>query len=122
MRMRERGIGIVLVLFVLGGCATVPTGPSVMVLPPAGKPFEQFQAEDARCRQWARQQIGLASYNYESEAQRAYDIAYQQCMYAYGNIIPGMRYTRPVQQMPLPPNLESAPQEYPTPSTPSTAP
>jgi hypothetical protein len=117
MRMRERGIGIVLVLFVLGGCATAPTGPSVMVLPPAGKPFEQFQAEDAKCRQWARQQSNLASYNYESEAQRTYDIAYQQCMYAYGNIIPGIRYTRPARQMPLPPNLESAPQEYPTPST-----
>ena len=117
MRMRERGIGIVLVLFVLSGCATAPTGPSVMVLPPAGKQLEQFQSEDAMCRQWASKQIGLASYNSEHEAQRIYDIAYQQCMYAYGNIIPGMRYTRPVQQRPLPPNLESAPQEYPTPST-----
>ena len=48
-----------LLLLALIGCATVPTGPSVMVLPPSGKPFEQFQAEDAICRQWASQQIGL---------------------------------------------------------------
>ena len=50
-----------LLLLVLIGCATVPTGPSVMVLPPSGKPFEQFQAEDAICRQWAAQQIGLSA-------------------------------------------------------------
>jgi hypothetical protein len=40
------------------GCATVPTGPSVMVLPSQGKPFEQFQADDASCRQWAHDQLG----------------------------------------------------------------
>jgi hypothetical protein len=45
---------------VLAGCATVPTGPSVMVLPAQGKPFEQFQAEDANCRGWASQQNGLS--------------------------------------------------------------
>jgi len=45
---------------ILGGCATIPTAPSVMVLPPPGKPFEQFQADDAICRRWAEQQIGLA--------------------------------------------------------------
>src|SRR4030042_5113436 len=48
-----------LVLSALIGCATIPKGPSVMVLPPQGKPFEQFMAEDAICRQWAAQQIGL---------------------------------------------------------------
>jgi len=37
-------------------CATVPLGPSVMVLPGTGKPFEQFQFEDVTCRQWASQQ------------------------------------------------------------------
>ena len=40
----------------LTACATVPTGPSVMVLPGSGKNFEQFQADDAVCRQWALQQ------------------------------------------------------------------
>jgi len=42
----------------LSGCATIPTGPSVMVLPGQGKPFEQFQTDDAICRQWADQQVG----------------------------------------------------------------
>ncbi len=52
---------IVAVLLVLGGCATVPSGPNVLVLPAPGKPFEQFQVEDATCRQWAGQQIGLSA-------------------------------------------------------------
>jgi len=42
----------------LSGCATIPVGPSVMVLPGQGKPFEQFQTDDAICRQWAGQQAG----------------------------------------------------------------
>jgi Glycine-zipper domain len=42
----------------LTACATVPTGPSVLVLPGTGKNFEQFQADDAVCRQWAMQQTG----------------------------------------------------------------
>jgi len=32
----------------------------VQVLPAPGKPFEQFQADDAVCRQWAAQQIGIS--------------------------------------------------------------
>ena len=40
-------------LLAAGGCATMPTGPSVRVLPAPGKSFEQFQADDAICRQWA---------------------------------------------------------------------
>ena len=44
---------------VASGCATIPTGPSVMVLPGSGKPFEQFQADDGLCRQWALQQCGI---------------------------------------------------------------
>ena len=31
-----------LIMAVLGGCATMPTGPSVMVMPGPGKPFEVF--------------------------------------------------------------------------------
>jgi hypothetical protein len=42
----------------VAGCATVPTGPSVHVMPGPGKTFEQFQADDAGWRQWAAQQIG----------------------------------------------------------------
>jgi uncharacterized protein YcfJ len=132
-------------LLAVGGCVTMPSGPSVMVLPEPGKPFEQFQAEDELCRQWAAQRLGLspeytANQNavtgavvgtligaglgaafgaiggdaalgaaigagsglfagtasgvesgrvYGWQAQRRYDIAYQQCMYAKGNQIPG---------------------------------
>ena len=50
---------LLLLLLVLGGCATVPEGPSVMVMPGPGKSLEQFQAEDAICRQWATQQTGV---------------------------------------------------------------
>jgi hypothetical protein len=36
----------------------MPTGPSVLVLPGTTKNFEQFQADDATCRQWALEQTG----------------------------------------------------------------
>jgi hypothetical protein len=140
-----RGFLLFLLALLVAGCASVPSGPSVMVLPTPGKPFDVFQAEDAQCRMWANHQIGqtpqetanqntavgaatgtllgaglgaaigAASGNpgmgaavgagsgllvgtasgassgqaYGREAQRRYDIAYQQCMYAKGNQIPG---------------------------------
>jgi hypothetical protein len=43
----------------LGGCATLPSGPNVMVLPGTGKTFEQFQTDDVVCRQWAAQHTGI---------------------------------------------------------------
>ena len=43
------------------GCASVPTGPSVMVMPGSGKTFEAFQVDDAVCRQWAAQQTGTTT-------------------------------------------------------------
>jgi hypothetical protein len=52
------GILLLLVAVALSACATVPTGPSVMVWPGPGKPFEVFQSDDAVCRQWAGQQVG----------------------------------------------------------------
>jgi hypothetical protein len=42
-------------------CASVPTGPSVMVLPGNGKNFDQFQTDDSLCRQWAAQQTGTTA-------------------------------------------------------------
>jgi hypothetical protein len=54
----SRGLLVLLGVLALSGCATVPTGPSVMVLPAQGKPFEAFQADDSLCRQWAAQQAG----------------------------------------------------------------
>jgi len=47
-------------LFLLGACATMPTGPSVMVLPGTGKNFEQFHSDDTMCRHFALEQIGGA--------------------------------------------------------------
>lgn len=142
----QSGVFLLIVAAVLGGCATMPTGPTVMVMPGPGKPFEVFMADDGVCRQWAQQQIGGVSpsqtanenlttgatigtvvgaglgvaigaatgnagagaaigasagllgglgmasdpaYGAEWQLQRRYDIAYQQCMYAKGNQIPG---------------------------------
>ncbi|HTF99599.1 MAG TPA: YMGG-like glycine zipper-containing protein [Nitrospirota bacterium] len=164
MKTTGRMIGSAIAILALVGCVTVPTGPSVMVLPPQGKPFDVFRAEDASCRQWARQQIGLspqevanqntiqgaavgtavgaglgaaigaasgragagaaigagtgllagtasganAGQVYGSEAQRRYDYAYQQCMYANGNIIPGIRHYVRRTPPPPPPDLSAA--------------
>lgn len=136
-----------LLLMALSGCATLPSGPSVNVLPAQGKSFEKFQGEDATCRQWAERQLGApVQEGYEQstatgavagtaigagvgalfgsashhagtgaaigaasglllgsaigasegeahgrEAQRRYDNAYVQCMYSYGNQVPGSR-------------------------------
>jgi hypothetical protein len=165
-----------LVLLALVGCTTIPKGPSVMVLPPEGKPFEQFITEDAICRQWAAQQIGLSPQDtanqntatgavvgtvigaglgaaigstsgdmgagaaigaasglligtsaganagqvYGWEAQRRYDIAYMQCMYAKGNHIPGViTRTRRIQKIPPPPppGFGSVPPDYSPPTS-----
>ena len=57
--MRDMLLASLVIGLLLTGCATIPGGPSVMVLPGAGKSFEQFQAEDFVCRQWAAQQIGI---------------------------------------------------------------
>jgi len=153
-------IMLILLLVVVAGCATLPTGPSVRVLPAPGKPFEQFKVDDAICRQWAGQQIGMSAQEvadkntvsgaavgtiigtglgaaigsasgdagtgaaigagsgllvgtsagagsgeyYGRETQRRYDIAYEQCMYAKGNQIPGVviKRTRQIVQPPPP--------------------
>jgi hypothetical protein len=169
----------------LTACATVPLGPTVMVWPGPGKPFEVFQSDDAVCRQWASWQVGtqgseranqtLASgaavgailgagmgmafggasgnvgaglgigaasgalmgaavasgpaYGAQWEAQRRYDNAYMQCMYARGNQVPGMArpYRRAVPPPPPPPGYISPPSSayppppaatYPPPSSP----
>lgn len=47
-------------LLLLAGCASVPTGPSVMALPGTGKSFDQFRADDLECRRYAQDQVGGA--------------------------------------------------------------
>jgi hypothetical protein len=49
------------IIGLMTACATVPTGPTVMVLPGAGKPFDLFQGEDVACRQYAQAQAGTTS-------------------------------------------------------------
>ena len=123
----------------LSGCVSMPTGPTVFVMPPPNKPYNLFVQEDQYCRYWADASIGsgrdaannqLAASAVTGAAvgaiagalsgghndvgagaafgtlfgssigagqasatawtvQRSYDIAYQQCMYARGNVIPG---------------------------------
>ena len=158
---RSQRIPVMVLLLALTGCATLPSGPSVMVLPAPGKPFDVFQAEDAGCRRWAERQSGMSpqqNYNdnavngaaagtvigagigallgaasghagagaaigagagllagssagansgdvYGYQSQRRYDNSYLQCMYAYGNQIPGVavRSYRPRTVPPPPP-------------------
>jgi len=157
--MELKRVLILLCGVALGGCATMPAGPGIMVLPQAGKSFEEFQSDVAVCRQWAMQQIqvppgeivnqnlaggaaigtavgaglgaaiGAASGEAVTgaaigagsgliagtatasgpaqaagrEAQRRYDNAYQQCMYAKGNQIPGLAAAPSKQARWIPP-------------------
>ncbi|HEY7206402.1 MAG TPA: glycine zipper family protein [Methylomirabilota bacterium] len=76
---------------VCAGCATAPAGPSVLVLPGTGKPFEQFQADVSVCREWAANQVRGAFVEVPAfEVQRRYDNAYMQCMYAKGHQVPSL--------------------------------
>ena len=45
-------------LAALTGCATVPTGPTQSAMPGSRKSFDQFQFDDASCRQFAIQATG----------------------------------------------------------------
>ena len=46
------------VLLMVGACATIPSGPGVLVLPGTGKSFDQFRADDFECRQYGSAQVG----------------------------------------------------------------
>jgi hypothetical protein len=139
--MRSHAKVVLCTAIALGACAQIPTGPSVAVMPPPGKPFEVFTADDQACRSYASQSSGGESAQQASadslvgsavvgtalgaaagaligggrgagagaavgavagtaiganEANRSgqtvqhrYDVAYQQCMYAHGNLLPG---------------------------------
>src|SRR5579862_6341931 len=141
MNLSMRVVPLALGLAALAGCVTVPTGPSVMVLPGDGRSFDQFRADDAECRNYAYYQSGgPAAENAQVDSaarsailgtligaaagaaingsrgagvgagaglavgaaagsgaaaqsgwssQRRYDYAFEQCMYAKGNKVPG---------------------------------
>lgn len=45
-----------LAVIAIAGCAAPPMGPMVQVMPGPGKPFSEFQADDANCRGFANMQ------------------------------------------------------------------
>ena len=54
---------LVTVILAITGCASLPNGPSVMVLPGTGMPFEQFRNDDVICQQYASFQVGGTTAN-----------------------------------------------------------
>ncbi len=146
-------------LLLLAGCAQMPTGPMVAVMPGPNKPFEVFTQDDQLCRGWAANSIGQPGNDAAGQqmvastvtgaaigaiagaalgdhrsagagaamgtvmgasvgssqsagtawsAQRRYDIAYQQCMYSKGNVVPMAGYGSypppyPYRAPPMPP-------------------
>jgi len=57
MKLSAPSLAAISALLLLAGCATVPTGPSMMVLPGSSKSFDQFRIDDMDCRQYANYQI-----------------------------------------------------------------
>jgi hypothetical protein len=51
------------VILAVTGCASMPNGPSVMVLPGTGMSFDQFRNDDAMCQQFAFSQVGGTTAN-----------------------------------------------------------
>src|SRR5215831_13951431 len=116
--MRARWSVLLLGIGILGACTVRPTGPSVLVLPAVGKPMDVFQAEESGCRAYAQQQLAGAPEQAGSAMgfQGQYDRAYIQCMYAKGNVVPGVAVA-PGPSFTLPP-----PGTPPPPSTPALPP
>lgn len=54
---RRRLVAVALALL-LGACATIPSGPGVMVLPGTRKTFDQFRADEYECRDYAYRAVG----------------------------------------------------------------
>lgn len=86
MKLRVAGL-VIAAAALMAACAGLPSAPSVMALPGSGKTFEQFHTDDLACRQSAAQEI-QSTKGGEVSAQRRYDMAYMQCMYAKGHQIP----------------------------------
>ena len=58
MRLATLATVSALLASLLGGCASMPGGPSVAVMPAPGKPLDLFQQEDQQCRDYAAQSLG----------------------------------------------------------------
>jgi len=56
-----RTIAVAMPTLLLAACVTVPSGPSVMVLPGTNKTFDAFQADNLACQQYAQASLGLGA-------------------------------------------------------------
>ncbi|HEY8034351.1 MAG TPA: hypothetical protein VIF37_02035 [Methylobacter sp.] len=98
-------------VFLLSACSTMPSGPSVLVLPGTGKNFDQFHNDDLMCRQLSHTHISTLQKQTDSteESQHNYDIIYIQCMYGKGHRVPVPRElssdTLSIPNMPVPPQM-----------------
>ncbi|PPK75563.1 hypothetical protein B0F87_10529 [Methylobacter tundripaludum] len=107
---------ILMSVFLLNACSTMPSGPSVLVLPGIGKNFDQFHNDDLVCRQLSHTQITTSRQQPDSkeDAQQDYDISYIQCMYGKGHRIPVpdelMYNSRLEEWFPPPPDMPAPPQ------------
>jgi len=57
-RRRMRNGALAAALLALGGCVSIPTGPSVATFPGTGRSFDQFRADEADCRRYSSDSIG----------------------------------------------------------------
>ncbi len=101
------------ITFALAACAVAPTDPGVLALPGSGKSLEQFNGDDADCRQRAGARAGDGTGGTWLDLQRRYDYAYIQCMYATGHRVPvpGQFTGSPPAGKPPPPPPPPAPRE-----------
>jgi len=54
---------LIAAIALLAGCASFPDGPSVMVLPGSTKTWDQFQIDDADCRNFSSSVVGGSNAN-----------------------------------------------------------
>ena len=61
MRTHYKLLPVAAAILLVAGCTTMPpTGPQVMVMPGAGKSYEQFRQDESICQQYAFQATGNA--------------------------------------------------------------
>jgi hypothetical protein len=53
-----RKLSLAAAALALTACASVPTGPGVLVLPGTGRNFDSFRADDLECKAYAHAQVG----------------------------------------------------------------
>jgi hypothetical protein len=85
-RRRLRIAALAAPLLLIGGCASIPSGPSLSALPGTGRSFDQFRVDDSGCRAYATSAIGGSS---PAEAQAGSAVASAAVGTAVGAIAGG---------------------------------